>query len=153
MFIYICFRNSLFRNFNEFFRAGAADGALEILGQFLAFKSEDAVVASVLFHNHRSLYFGMAFTAQAGEAQTAGFCPSAGVPVGIGTDAEKELHEITTAEALEHIANHEFGQNKMLPKIEASVHFVSQKPGRQAVITSIEHAKEAFLGKTGTVIS
>ena len=75
------------------------------------------------------------------------------VSIGIGTDAEKELHEISTAEALEHIANHEFGQNKMLPKIEASVHFVSQKPGRQAVITSIEHAKEAFLGKTGTVIS
>lgn len=75
------------------------------------------------------------------------------VSIGIGTEAEKELHEITTSEALKHIANHEFGKNKMLPKMEASVNFVSQKAGRKAVITSIEHAKDAFLGKTGTVIS
>lgn len=75
------------------------------------------------------------------------------VSIGIGTDSERELHEITTADALTHISNNEFGKNKMLPKIEASVNFVAQKPGRKAVITSIEHAKDAFLGKTGTVIS
>ena len=33
------------------------------------------------------------------------------------------------------------------------MHFVSQKPGRKAIITSIDKAKEAYLGKTGTVIS
>lgn len=75
------------------------------------------------------------------------------VIIGYGTDAPQELDHMTIAEALGHIANNEFGQNKMLPKIEASVNFVSQKQGRQAIITSIEHAKEAFLGKTGTVIS
>jgi carbamate kinase len=41
----------------------------------------------------------------------------------------------------------------MLPKIEASVNFVSQKPGRKAIITSIDKAKDACHGKTGTVIS
>ena len=40
----------------------------------------------------------------------------------------------------------------MLPKIEASVNFVLQKPGRRAVITSIDKALDAYLGKTGTVI-
>jgi carbamate kinase len=63
------------------------------------------------------------------------------------------LEHMTTAEALTHIANHEFGANKMLPKIEASVNFVSQKPGRKAIITSIDKAKDACHGKTGTVIS
>lgn len=69
------------------------------------------------------------------------------------TDAPLALEHMTPAEALTHIENGEFGQNKMLPKIEASLHFVSQKPGRKAIITSIDKAKEAYLGKTGTVIS
>ncbi|MDY3250164.1 MAG: carbamate kinase [Candidatus Choladocola sp.] len=75
------------------------------------------------------------------------------VNIGYDTDHPVALKHITTAEALQHIANNEFGQNKMLPKIEASVHFVSQKEGRTAVITSIDKAKDALLGKTGTVIS
>lgn len=45
-----------------------------------------------------------------------------------------------------------FEPTTMLPKIEASVSFVEKKPGRRAVITSIDKAKEGFLGKTGTII-
>ncbi|MCI8317793.1 MAG: carbamate kinase [Lachnospiraceae bacterium] len=63
------------------------------------------------------------------------------------------LQNITPGEALKHIENKEFGKNKMLPKVEAAVHFVSQKNGRKAIITSADHAKDAYLGKTGTVIS
>ena len=37
----------------------------------------------------------------------------------------------------------EFGEAGMLPKIEASVNFVSQKAGRKAIITSISHALDA----------
>lgn len=69
------------------------------------------------------------------------------------SDAPVPLKEITAAEARQHIENHEFGEAAMLPKIDASVNFVSQKPGRKAIITSIEHALEALQGKTGTVIS
>ncbi len=70
-----------------------------------------------------------------------------------GTENETALEHMTPGEALTHIANKEFGENKMQPKIEASVHFVTQKEGRSAVITSIDKAKDAYLGKTGTVIS
>ena len=49
--------------------------------------------------------------------------------------------------------NHEFEENTILPKIQASVEFVEQKPGRRAVITSIDRAKDGFLGKTGTIIT
>ncbi|MCD7745489.1 MAG: carbamate kinase [Lachnospiraceae bacterium] len=62
------------------------------------------------------------------------------------------IREMNVSEALQHIHNGEFGKDKMLPKVEASVHFVSQKEGRTAIITSLETAKDAYLGKTGTVI-
>lgn len=75
------------------------------------------------------------------------------VVIGYDSDSPTVLKQITAAEAMEHIRNHEFGENKMLPKIEASVHFVSQKPGRSAVITSLDKARDAYLGKTGTIIS
>ena len=68
------------------------------------------------------------------------------------SDAPVPLKEITAAEARKYMDNREFGEAGMLPKIEASVNFVSQKSGRQAIITSIDHAMEALHGKTGTII-
>lgn len=69
------------------------------------------------------------------------------------SDSPLPLGEITVAEARSHMENKEFGEAGMLPKMEASVNFVSQKKGRKAIITSIDHAMEALHGKTGTIIS
>ena len=74
------------------------------------------------------------------------------VNIKYGTDTETPLKHITPEETRVHIANHEFGETKMLPKIEASINFVSRKEGRTAVITSIDKAVDAYRGKTGTVI-
>ena len=74
------------------------------------------------------------------------------VNIKYGTDKETPLKHITPEETRVHIANHEFGETKMLPKIEASINFVSRKEGRTAVITSIDKAVDAYRGKTGTVI-
>ena len=74
------------------------------------------------------------------------------VNIKYGTDKETLLKHITPEEARVHIANHEFGETKMLPKIEASINFVSREEGRTAVITSIDKAVDAYRGKTGTVI-
>ena len=74
------------------------------------------------------------------------------VNIKYGTDQETPLKHITPEETRVHIANHEFGETKMLPKIEASINFVSRKEGRTAVITSIDKAVDAYRGKTGTVI-
>ena len=41
----------------------------------------------------------------------------------------------------------------MLPKIEACLTFVEKRRGGQALITSLSKARDALLGKTGTVIS
>jgi len=40
----------------------------------------------------------------------------------------------------------------MLPKIEAAVLFVESKPGRKAIITSLDKALDALDGKAGTTI-
>ena len=74
------------------------------------------------------------------------------VAVNYNTDKEELLGEISVAEAKEHMANHEFAENTMLPKVESAVAFVEEKEGRRAVITSIDAAKKGYLGKTGTII-
>ena len=40
----------------------------------------------------------------------------------------------------------------MLPKIEACMNFVNNTPKGKAIITSLDKAKEALRGETGTVI-
>ena len=40
----------------------------------------------------------------------------------------------------------------MLPKVEAAVLFAEPKPGRTALITLLQKAKEGIQGKTGTII-
>ena len=59
---------------------------------------------------------------------------------------------MAVADALEHAKNGQFTKGSMLPKIEAAVDFIAAGKGRQAIITSMEKAKEALAGKAGTVI-
>jgi carbamate kinase len=40
----------------------------------------------------------------------------------------------------------------MLPKVEAAVKFAESKPGRVALITLLEKAREGIRGETGTRI-
>lgn len=63
-----------------------------------------------------------------------------------------ELNQITVEQAKEYIAQGYFAQGAMLPKIEASVEFVSGRKGRKAVITKLDQAVTALKGKTGTII-
>jgi len=74
------------------------------------------------------------------------------VALGYETDNEKWLDSMTIEEAKKYMTAGEFAENTMLPKVEASVEFVQNGKGRKAVITSIDTAKEGYLGKTGTVI-
>ncbi|NCB91617.1 MAG: carbamate kinase [Clostridia bacterium] len=74
------------------------------------------------------------------------------VAVNYHVQDEKLLGEITVEEAKEYMKQGQFEANTMLPKVEASVEFLEKGKGRKAVITSIDKAVEAYLGKTGTVI-
>ena len=74
------------------------------------------------------------------------------VSVNFHKQDEEELGEISVAQAKEYMAEGQFEANTMLPKIQASVELVEQGEGKKAVITSIDKAVDAYLGRTGTVI-
>lgn len=73
------------------------------------------------------------------------------VSIGYHTPEAAPLGKITISDAKKYMAQGQFEPGSMLPKIEASVEFL-EKGGKRAVITSIDKAKEGYLGKTGTII-
>lgn len=74
------------------------------------------------------------------------------VAINFGKPDEKRLSEITVAEAEKYIKEGHFAPGSMLPKVQAAVEFASSKPGRTALITLLEKAKDGINGKTGTRI-
>ena len=73
------------------------------------------------------------------------------VYINFNKDNQKALDQLNIKEAKEYIENGEFGKGSMLPKIEACIEYVENSNG-QALITSLEKAKEALEGKTGTIL-
>ena len=65
---------------------------------------------------------------------------------------QKDLDRMTVAEAREYITQGHFAPGSMLPKVESCISFV-EATGAQALITSLEKAREALQGKTGTLIT
>lgn len=55
-------------------------------------------------------------------------------------------------EAKAYAADGQFESSSMLPKVEASIHFVTHGSGRSAIITSLDKAKASLTGKAGTTI-
>ena len=75
------------------------------------------------------------------------------VAVNFGKPDQKGLDALTPAEAREYIAQGQFAPGSMLPKVEAAVQFAESKPGRAALITLLEKARDGIEGRTGTRIS
>ena len=65
---------------------------------------------------------------------------------------EKRLSTMTVDEAKAYIAEGQFAPGSMLPKVEAAIKFAMSKPGRKALITSLDKAVEALEGKAGTTV-
>ncbi|KAB3532489.1 carbamate kinase [Alkaliphilus serpentinus] len=74
------------------------------------------------------------------------------VAINFNTPQQKNLDRITIEEAKKYIEEGHFAPGSMLPKVKAALKFVESKPGRRALITSLEKAKEGIEGKTGTII-
>ena len=75
------------------------------------------------------------------------------VAINFGTPEEQWLDHISTEEAKRYISEGHFAPGSMLPKLQAAVDFAASKPGRQALITLLEKAKDGINGITGTRIS
>ena len=74
------------------------------------------------------------------------------VCINLGQENEEELGEITVEEAKQYMEEGHFGVYNMLPKFRASVEFIEQREGREAIITSYDKLMEGLKGKTGTII-
>jgi carbamate kinase len=72
------------------------------------------------------------------------------VSLNFGTPRQRPIDVMTVRQARRYIKEGQFAPGSMLPKVEAAVEFVES--GGRAVITSLEHASDAVLGKSGTAI-
>ncbi|HOO43710.1 MAG TPA: carbamate kinase [Bacillota bacterium] len=74
------------------------------------------------------------------------------VKINFNQPDESSLDQIKIPELYKLISEGHFLKGSMLPKIEAAKSFVEGKKGRVAIIASLEQAREALQGKTGTKI-
>lgn len=74
------------------------------------------------------------------------------VAVNFGKKDQKWLDSMNLEEAEQYIKEGQFAPGSMLPKVQAAIQFAKSAPGRNALITLLEKAKEGIDGKTGTVI-
>ena len=65
---------------------------------------------------------------------------------------QKDLDRMTIAEARQYIEQGHFAPGSMLPKIESCISFLENSAAGSALITSLEKAREALQGHTGTLL-
>jgi carbamate kinase len=76
------------------------------------------------------------------------------VALDFGKPAQRNVAQMTAAEARQRMAEGHFAPGSMKPKIEASIRFVeqSENPRAYALITNPENLGRALQGATGTRI-
>lgn len=74
------------------------------------------------------------------------------VAINFNKPDQQWLSDLTPDKAREYIAQGQFAPGSMLPKVEAALKFAESKPGRTALITLLEKAKDGISGKTGTAV-
>ena len=75
------------------------------------------------------------------------------VAINFGKPDQKDLNRLTPDEAQHYIDENQFAAGSMLPKVQAAMAFARSKPGRKAIITLLEKARDGIAGKTGTLIT
>ena len=68
-----------------------------------------------------------------------------------GTQKKEKIGEITTGELRNHLAEGQFKEGSMAPKVEAAIRFV-EGGGERAIIAELGHLVEALDGKSGTQV-
>jgi len=74
------------------------------------------------------------------------------VCINYGKPDQKCLATLTLEEAKKYMDEGHFAPGSMKPKIQAAMRFASSKPGRRAIITSLDMAVPALRGEAGTTI-
>ncbi len=74
------------------------------------------------------------------------------VYINFNTESQKGLDEVDINDLKYFIKSKQFAKGSMLPKIEACMSFVEDDDKKLAIISSLENARDALLGKSGTII-
>ncbi|MCL1880133.1 MAG: carbamate kinase [Actinomycetia bacterium] len=74
------------------------------------------------------------------------------VCIDFGKPAERQLDVLSVSEAAEFADQGQFGKGSMEPKVRAAINFARSGPGREALITELDRARDGIAGKTGTRI-
>ncbi|MBU5428092.1 carbamate kinase [Tissierella pigra] len=74
------------------------------------------------------------------------------IAINFGKENQINLDKMSIEEAYRYIEKGQFAPGSMLPKVIAAVNFAKSRKGRQAIIASLEKAKEALVGESGTII-
>lgn len=69
------------------------------------------------------------------------------------TENQQPITDMTVSRAKELIAQDQFEEGTMLPKIEAAISYLEKNPQGKVLITSMDALKDALKGKNGTVIT
>ena len=72
------------------------------------------------------------------------------VAINFNKPDQKDLDDLTPAEAYAYMEQNQFAKGSMLPKVQAAVKFAESKAGRTCLITLLEKAKAGIAGETGT---
>ena len=72
------------------------------------------------------------------------------VAINYGKENQKNLEKMTIAEAERYCEEGQFAPGSMLPKVKACIAFA--QTGGEAIIASLENAKKALVGESGTKI-
>lgn len=65
---------------------------------------------------------------------------------------QEKLESVSVSQMEEYIKQNQFAPGSMLPKVEAAIEFVKNKPESKAVITSLENLGELIHSDSGTII-
>ena len=74
------------------------------------------------------------------------------VSLNLGQDNEEYLDTISVENAKKYMDEDQFAPGSMLPKFEAGIAFIENGENRRTIITDIQHAKDGYFEKTGTII-
>ena len=74
------------------------------------------------------------------------------VSLNLGQDNEEYLDTISVEDAKKYMDEDQFAPGSMLPKFEAGIAFIENGENRRTIITDIQHAKDGYFEKTGTII-
>lgn len=70
-----------------------------------------------------------------------------------GTENEKPLSTMTVAEAKQYMKEGQFGEDDMLPKIQAAIDFIGDSAIRSVLITKLNKDGTYVSGGPGTMIT